>query len=65
MPKLKTSEPDPAQSARFIEAARNAGCEENFAQFEEALSRIVRAPARPQKPPKPRMERRGRAEELE
>ena len=30
------------QSARFIEAAREAGCEENFEQFEEALKRVVR-----------------------
>lgn len=34
---------DPEQSARFIEAARELGCEENFVQFEEALKRIVRA----------------------
>ncbi len=43
---------DPEQSARFIEAARKLGCEENFAQFEEALNRIVKAKPRPLTPGK-------------
>lgn len=43
-------EPDPEQSARFIEAARGLGCEEGFPRFEEALKRIVKAKPRPDTP---------------
>ncbi len=50
----KPSKTDPAQSAEFIRVARELGCEENFAQFEAALPRILRtrpkgakAPAHP------------------
>jgi hypothetical protein len=45
---------DPEQSRRFIEAARELGCEENFEQFEEALKVIVRAPPRLKTPKKPK-----------
>jgi hypothetical protein len=34
---------DPDQSAEFIRVARELGCEENFAEFEAALPRIMRA----------------------
>lgn len=50
----QSAEADPGQSQRFIEAARELGCEENFAQFEEALKRIVKAKPQPQGPGKPR-----------
>jgi hypothetical protein len=41
---------DPDQFARFAEAARELGCEENFERFEEALPRVLRAPPAPLKP---------------
>jgi hypothetical protein len=45
---------DAEQSQRFIEAARELGCEENFARFEDALKRIVRAKSKPQAPRRPK-----------
>jgi hypothetical protein len=41
---------DPEQFQRFLETARELGCEENFDRFEEALKRIVRAKPQPHKP---------------
>jgi hypothetical protein len=61
VPRSKASPPpvpkplsDAEQSRRFIEAARELGCEENFEQFEEALKVIVRAPPRLKTPSKPK-----------
>ena len=33
---------DPEQFQRFLETARELGCEENFGRFEDALKRILR-----------------------
>src|SRR5689334_6542351 len=65
MPKRASANPeqpsaDPADKAaadrdqfqRFLETARELGCEENFDRFEEALGRIVRARPQPSKPGK-------------
>jgi hypothetical protein len=41
---------DPDQFARFLETARELGCEENFERFEEALPRVLKAPPAPLKP---------------
>ncbi|MCB1885136.1 MAG: hypothetical protein KDG89_14255 [Geminicoccaceae bacterium] len=35
---------DPDQHARFLEAARELGCEKNFDRFDEALKRAAKAP---------------------
>jgi hypothetical protein len=45
-PKPKTSQRDPAQSERFIEAARNAGMDESGEVFEIAFKKII-APKTP------------------
>ena len=43
MPKPKrTPEDNPAQSARFIEAAKRAEVDESGERFDEAFKRIVR-----------------------
>ena len=39
----KAAKADPEQSAEFIRVASELGCEENFAEFEAALPRIMRA----------------------
>jgi hypothetical protein len=39
---------DPERSARFIETARQLGCEENLDRFDEAVKRIGRARRQPQ-----------------
>ncbi len=41
---------DKAQSERFIEAARELGCEEGFGRFDETLRRVAKAPPRPREP---------------
>lgn len=43
-PKQKINRSDPAQSERFIEAARNAGMDETGEIFERAFKKIVNAP---------------------
>jgi hypothetical protein len=40
-PKPKTKRRDPAQSERFIEAARKAGMDETGETFERAFEKIV------------------------
>jgi hypothetical protein len=40
---MKAGKSDPAQSKRFIEAAREAGCSEDEAVFDENLKRIAKA----------------------
>jgi hypothetical protein len=40
-PKTKTKRRDPAQSERFIEAARKAGMDETGKTFERAFEKIV------------------------
>jgi hypothetical protein len=47
--KPKASRDDPEQSKRFIETARELGCDEDEAAFDEKLKRIATAP-RSQKP---------------
>jgi hypothetical protein len=46
-----TAEPDAEQSKRFMEAARELGCDEDEAHFEEALRKIGRH-KQPTDPPK-------------
>ena len=57
-PKPKINRSDPAQSERFIAAAREAGCSEDEAVFDENLKKIARhkTPVTPAKAPprKPR-----------
>ncbi len=43
----KRGEADPDQSRRFIEGARELGCEENLGRLDEALRRIAKAGAAP------------------
>ena len=38
---------DPEQSARFIEGARELGCEENLWRLDEAMRRIAKAKPQP------------------
>ena len=44
----KAGEADPEQSRRFIETARELGCDENLDRFDEAVKRIGRARRLPQ-----------------
>ncbi len=39
---------DPEQSRRFIETARELGCEENLGRFDDAVKRIGKARRPPQ-----------------
>ena len=39
---------DPEQSQRFIDLARQLGCEENLDRFDEAVKRIGKARRQPQ-----------------
>lgn len=52
----------PEQFARFVETARELGCEEGFERFEEALPQVLRAPPAPPKP-KGRPKKKGRPAE--
>ncbi len=45
---------DPEQSRRFIEAARELGCDEDLARFQETLRRIARAKPKREPPPEHR-----------
>jgi hypothetical protein len=47
MPKRKIPEADPEQFQRFLETARELGCEENLADFDEAVRLIGKARPRP------------------
>jgi hypothetical protein len=48
----KRKQDQPAQSRRFIEAAREAECSEDEGTFDETLRRIVKTkPDKPAKPP--------------
>ena len=47
--------PDPDQSKRFIETARELGCDEDEAAFEEKLRRI--ATVKPKHETRPRVKR--------
>lgn len=49
-PAAESGRADPDQYQRFLEAARELGCEENFPRFEDALKRIVKAKPRPDTP---------------
>ena len=44
----KGGEADPEQSARFIETARQLGCEDNLDRFDEAVKRIGKVRLTPQ-----------------
>lgn len=43
MSKPAKPQADPEQRRRFIEVARELGCEENLARFDEAVKRIGKA----------------------
>jgi hypothetical protein len=43
---------DPAQYQRFLEAARELGCEENMGRLDEALRRVAKAPPQPKHDPR-------------
>ena len=47
----KIFEATEAQRARFLAAARKAGCEENFDQFDDALRKVAKAKPEPKAPP--------------
>ena len=40
---MKTGKPDPEQYKRFVETARELGCDEDEAAFDENLKRIATA----------------------
>ncbi len=44
MPKRKAPEPDPEQYERFLEAARELGCEENRDRLDEVVRRAAKMP---------------------
>ena len=44
------SSPDKDQRQRFIDAARELGCEEGFDRLDEALRRVGTTPPQPQEP---------------
>jgi hypothetical protein len=46
MTKNKPEGADAAQSRRFIEAARELGCDEDEAKFDEKLKKVAKAPVR-------------------
>jgi hypothetical protein len=48
----KGSPADQEQSRRFIEAARELGCEGNLDRFDEAARRVLSSPPQPHKPKK-------------
>jgi hypothetical protein len=41
MPKRKVSEPDPEQYQRFVEAARELGCDESEERFVEVVRKVA------------------------
>jgi hypothetical protein len=57
-PKPKINRSDPAQSERFIEAARKAGCSEDEAVFDENLKKIARHKPPAASAPPPRQSRK-------
>ncbi len=46
----KDTTPDSAQSARFIEAARELGCDESTEAFEAALKKVAKVKVRRARP---------------
>jgi hypothetical protein len=48
-PPANAGKADPEQSARFIEGARELGCEENLWKLDEVIRRIARAKPLPRK----------------
>ena len=50
---------DPDQAERFIEAARELGCEDNLARFDEAVKRIGKARPAPREPRNAKTESHG------
>ena len=46
------SYPDEDQRQRFIDAARELGCEEGFDRLDEALKRVGTTPPQPQRQPR-------------
>jgi len=56
---------DPTQSKRFIETARELGCDEDEAAFDEKLKRIATAKPRRESPKRsPRLTPKKNAEKL-
>ncbi|HZI18377.1 MAG TPA: hypothetical protein VEY09_07250 [Pyrinomonadaceae bacterium] len=53
------SEPD--QYQRFLEAARELGCEENMDRLDDALRRVAKTPPQP-RPDHPRPKKKGEPE---
>ena len=51
---------DPDQYRRFLEAARDLGCEENMDRLDGALRRVAKAPPQP-RPDHPRPKKKRRA----
>jgi hypothetical protein len=50
----KASHADPAQSRRFVETARELGCDEDPEAFKRAVEKLVKAPPAPRARPKPK-----------
>jgi hypothetical protein len=50
--KAKPKPDDPAQSKRFIEAAREHGTDETGEAFERLFKKVVKSPNAPPKPPR-------------
>lgn len=43
-------QPQPSQSDKFIEAAREIGCDEDEARWEDRLRKVAKQKAEPEKP---------------
>jgi hypothetical protein len=52
---------DPDQYARFLEVARELGCEEGIDRLDDALRRVAKAPPQP-RPDHPRPKKKGEPE---
>jgi hypothetical protein len=52
---------DPEQYSRFLEAARELGCEENIDRLDDALRRVAKAPPQ-HRPDHPRPKKKGEPE---
>jgi hypothetical protein len=48
--KHKTTKPVDAQSRKFIEAARELGCDEDESAFDEMVKKVAKAPPPRQEP---------------
>jgi hypothetical protein len=57
---MKTGKPDPEQYKRFVETARELGCDEDEAAFEEKLRRIATVKPKPKATTNAKRARRSR-----